>query len=71
MSAEEVLATTQFDLASKVNKTKSGEFCQICKEVERFRVVCKFHPQSLFLESEQDAATPTEFGRDVEFTSSV
>jgi len=37
MSAEELLSSTQFELASKLNKTDSGEFCQVCNEIERFQ----------------------------------
>jgi len=41
MSAEELLSSTQFELASKGNKTDSGEFCQICNEIERFQTKSK------------------------------
>jgi len=47
MSAEELLTSTQFEVAQKKNKTDSGEFCQICNEVERFQTKAKHRTEKV------------------------
>jgi len=47
MSAELLNLSTQFEVASKQNKTDSGEFCQICNEVERFQAKSKHKKEKI------------------------